>query len=62
VGSCRRDERACQVGEGEKDEGVQASGVLARPGRRLGALTACLARRGEVLGACVLASSVRLFA
>jgi hypothetical protein len=36
--------------------------VLARPGLGRGAVTACLARRGEVLGACVLASSVRLFA
>jgi hypothetical protein len=34
-------DHACQVGEEKKDGSVQASGVLARPGRRLGALTAC---------------------
>jgi hypothetical protein len=50
-------------GERERRSSESRRGhVLARPGRRLGALTACLARRGEVLGACVLASSVRLFA
>jgi hypothetical protein len=50
------------LGFAGEDEGDGSHGALARPGRCLGALTACLARRGEVLGARVLATSVRLFA
>ena len=48
VSSRRRGDHSCQVGEGEEDERLQSRGVLARPGRRLGALTACLARAGRV--------------
>ena len=52
---------AVVAGAGE-DEGDGSHGALARPGRCLGALTACVACRGEVLGARVLDPGVCLFA